>query len=161
MHQKRERTTKTLRENEGVRREVDKMMGDTVGKNFRSSKDDSGSSSDDSTSSSSSSRSSSPSSLDTESSDERSSRKKHKKKKNKRAKSRDSKRRKRSGKDSKSSSKVMFTQEWPHNHIGQHLATKSKKYEQLSMAEFCTGYASILEGISDKRIRKYRLRPRT
>ena len=25
------------------------------------------------------------------------------------------------------------------------------------MAEFCAGYASILEGISDKRIRKYRL----
>ena len=149
-------TTKTLRENKSVQQEVDKMMGVTVGKKFGSRRgEESSTTEDDSTSS----LSSSPSSSESESSDERSSRrKKYKKKKNKREKSRDSKKKKRSGKDSKSSSKVLFPQEWPHNHIGQHLATKNKRYEQLTIAEFCAGYASIMEEVSDRRLLKYRLR---
>ena len=148
-------TTKTLKENESVQRNVDKLMGSTVGKNFRSRRSEDSTTEDDS----SSSLSSSSSSSETESSDERSSRRKrYKKKKNKRDKSRDSRKKKRSGKDSKSSSKVLFPQEWPHNHIGQHLATKTKRYEQLTMAEFCAGYASIMEEVSDRRILKYRLR---
>ena len=81
--------------------------------------------------------------------------KKHKKKKSKRGKSRNSKKRKSSGIDNKSSSKVMDPTGMASQ--PQHLATKSKKYEQLSMNEFCAEYAPFLE-ISDKRIQKYRLR---
>ena len=33
----------------------------------------------------------------------------------------------------------------------------SKKYEDLSLEEFCAGYASIPEGIKDRKLQKYRI----
>ena len=150
--------TKTLRDNSSVQKHVDELMGATVGAKFRGTTEDSDSSSESSSSSNSSSS-------DSESSDDhrrkKSSKKKIRHKEKCRARSgsrRRSKKKHASGKDRKSSSKVLYPQEWPHNHLGQHLATKERKYEQLSMAEFCAGYAAIMEDVLDRREAKYRLR---
>ena len=155
-------TTKTLRDDEGIRRKVDQLMGSTVGNKFADNDtEDSSSSTGEESSSATSSSSRSHSQVSrSESSDERTShRRKKLKKKNsgKEESPRASKKKHKSGKDRKSSSKVFYPQEWPHNILGQHLATKQKQYEQLTMAEFCAGYISIMEDISDRRELKYRL----
>jgi hypothetical protein len=52
----------------------------------------------------------------------------------------------RSGKSKKVTSYVKFPQKWPHSQLGQHLILREKKYDDLTMAEFCVGELSILEG---------------
>ena len=43
------------------------------------------------------------------------------------------------------SSYVEFPQEWPDSHLNIHYGMRKKEYGELSMAEFCAGYATILE----------------
>ena len=52
---------------------------------------------------------------------------------------------KRSGKESKCTSDVMFPQIWPHSALKFHFVGKNKDYDDLSLAEFCAGYMSILK----------------
>ena len=120
----RKLTTADLRSMDDVRHGVDKYM-DEKKLNF---KGESGSETDDA-SSDSSSRSSSSS----ESEHER-------KRKEKSA----DKKKKKSGKESKLTSYVKFPQKWPHSHLKHHFVAKDKKYDELSLAEFCAGYSSIL-----------------
>ena len=54
------------------------------------------------------------------------------------------KKKKRSGKDRKLTSYIKYPQKWPHSHLKHQYVSKDKKYEELSIAEFCAGYASIL-----------------
>ena len=77
-------------------------------------------------------------------------------KKTNRKKKRSSKKKK-SGKDEKLTSSVKYPQKWPHAHLGQQFVNKTKKYEDLSLAEFCAGYTSILRKINDQKKLKYRL----
>ena len=51
----------------------------------------------------------------------------------------------RSGKESKVTSDVYFPQTWPHSTLRFHYAGKEKDYDDLSLAEFCAGYMSILK----------------
>ena len=55
-----------------------------------------------------------------------------------------SEKKKKSGKESKLTSYVKFPQKWPHSHLKHHFVAKNKKYDDLSLAEFCAGYLSIL-----------------
>ena len=66
---------------------------------------------------------------------------------------------KRSGKSKKLTSYVKYPQEWPHTHLSLHFVSTDKRYEQLSIQEFCAGYAAILEMSSGKKNSdlKYRL----
>ena len=50
-----------------------------------------------------------------------------------------------SGKDSKITSRVLSPQLWPHSHLSLSYISKEKKYDDLSLAEFATGYAAILQ----------------
>ena len=50
-----------------------------------------------------------------------------------------------SGKDSKITSRVLSPQLWPHSHLSLSYISKEKKYNDLSLAEFATGYAAILQ----------------
>ena len=52
---------------------------------------------------------------------------------------------KKSGKESKCTSDVIFPQKWPHSALKFHFVGKNKAYDDLSMAEFCAGYMSILK----------------
>ena len=36
-------------------------------------------------------------------------------------------------------------QKWPHSHLKLHFVAKERKYDELSLAEFCAGYMSILK----------------
>ena len=61
----------------------------------------------------------------------------------------------RSGKSKKLTSYVKYPQKWPHCALSLHFVNKEKKYEELSIAEFCAGYTAILEMSSDrKRVHK-------
>ena len=50
-----------------------------------------------------------------------------------------------SGKECKSTSNVQFPQIWPHSALKIHILGKEKDYDELSLAEFCAGYVSILK----------------
>ncbi len=50
-----------------------------------------------------------------------------------------------SGKEKKLTSYVKYPQKWPHSHLKFHFVSKDKKYDDLSLAEFCAGYMSILK----------------
>ena len=52
---------------------------------------------------------------------------------------------KKSGKESKCTSEVLFPQIWPHSALKFHFVGKNKDYDDLSLAEFCAGYMSILK----------------
>lgn len=52
---------------------------------------------------------------------------------------------KRSGKEEKLTSYVLYPQKWPHSQLKFHLVGKEKKYDELTVAEFCAGYMSILK----------------
>ena len=67
-----------------------------------------------------------------------------------------SKKKKKSGKDLKITSSVKNPQKWPHAHLAQHFVSRGKKYEELSLAEFCAGYATILNKTKSKK-RKHRI----
>ena len=54
-------------------------------------------------------------------------------------------------------SRVKYPQEWPHSNLSLHFISDKKRYENLSIEEFCAGYATILENIKDSRVRKFRI----
>ena len=81
------------------------------------------------------------------------------KKKHRRKKSKSSSRKihRRSGKSRKISSNVKYPQQWPHSQLSLHFVSKNKKYEDLSLEEFCAGYATILENTESRSEQKYRI----
>ena len=124
-------TTADLRSMGDVVAKVDKLMDDKK-LNF---KDSSSSSSDsESPSSTNSSDSSSGKTSDVEKWEKKKEKVEEKKKK-----------KKKSGKESKLTSNVKFPQTWPHSTLKFHFVGKEKKYDELSLAEFCAGYMSILK----------------
>ena len=62
----------------------------------------------------------------------------------------------RSGKSKRLTSKVKYPQEWPQSNLSLHFVNREKKYEDLTLAEFCAGYSSILK-ICGKDTRKHRV----
>ena len=56
----------------------------------------------------------------------------------------------RSGKNKKLTSNVKFPQEWPQSHLSLHFVNREKKYEELSIAEFCAGYSTILKNCDEE-----------
>ena len=54
-------------------------------------------------------------------------------------------------------SRVKYPQEWPHSNLSLHFISDKKKYEDLSIEEFCAGYATIVENIKDRKLKKYRI----
>lgn len=124
---------------------------------FTSSESDSSSSSHNS-SSTSDGDSSSCSSSRSSSSDSCDKRKKNRKKSSK-SKNKKSYRKinRRSGKNRKISSHVKFPQKWPHSHLSLHYVSKNKKYDELSIQEFCAGFATILENTRSSRELKHRI----
>ena len=54
-------------------------------------------------------------------------------------------------------SHVKYPQEWPHSHLSLHFVSNDRKYADLSLGEFCAGYATILEGIKDRKLQNYRI----
>ena len=162
----------TLRGMKDVSEQVDKLMDKKVGnfgiiskrgrpkkKYSRSTRKSSCSSS--SSCSSESSTSSSCNDGSTSSSDQSSDedRKKKKKRNSRRNKKKDKVKKvnRRSGKSKKLTSTVKYPQEWPHTHLSLHFVSKNKGYEDLSIEEFCAGYASILETVKSKKEFKFRL----
>ena len=123
-------TSATLRGMSDVVQKVNSMM-DEKKLNFRDG--DSSSSEEERESSSSQSSSASSSDSCSEKEEKRKKKKKH----------RDDKKKK-SGKEKKLTSYVKYPQEWPHSHLKLHFVSKEKKYDDLSLAEFCAGYMSIL-----------------
>ena len=95
---------------------------------------------------SSSSSSSSESTDSDENSDNRRSRKHKKKKKSKRrSRSKSKSSRHKSGKCKKLTSHVPFPQRWPHTYLSLQYVGKEKKYEDLTIAEFSAGFATLIE----------------
>ena len=137
-------TTESLRSMQGVVEEVDRLMD----KNLRLDKGVA-SSSDSNSAESSASSDSSDSSEDTDA--ERKKKKKRKEKKKLKKKSG----KHRSGKSKRLTSYVKFPQKWPHSQLSLHFVSKEKKYEDLTLAEFCAGYTTILEMSSEhKRVHR-------
>ena len=60
-----------------------------------------------------------------------------------------------SGKSKTLTSFVQFPQEWPHSHLSLNFVSRPKEYEELSIPEFCAGYAGILE-IESEEVRHHR-----
>ena len=54
----------------------------------------------------------------------------------------------RSGKRKTLTSYVKYPQKWPHTYLSLHFVNREKKYENLTLAEFCAGYTTILERCS-------------
>ena len=51
-----------------------------------------------------------------------------------------------SGKSKTLTSDVKYPQEWPQSHLSLHFVNnREKKYEELTLAEFCAGYTTIIE----------------
>ena len=134
----RETTTADLRSMSDVVAKVDKLM-DVKKLNFKES---SSSDSDSSTSDSANGR------IRSSSSDEERRVKKKEKKEDKE---------KKSGKESKLTSDVHFPQTWPHSTLKFHFVGKEKKYDDLTLAEFCAGSMSILLKTSRSSERKARI----
>ena len=153
-------TIASLRDMKEIAGEVDKIMDNQLkvkkvakkkrggASNYSSDSDSSSSSSDDtSTSSSSSSESKS-------SNDEKEKRRKHRSKKRGKKKEKSGKRK--SGKSKRLTSSVKFPQKWPHSHLSLHFVNRNKKYEELTIAEFCAGFSTIIENCSEQK-RMHRL----
>ena len=128
-------TSADLRAMRDVVAKVDKLMDDKK-LNFKETSSEHSSDSD--TDSTSSLSSSGPNSSCSDSEKER--RRRRKKKKDKK---RDEKRK--SGKEKRLTSYVKFPEKWPHSHLKLHFVSKEKKYDDLSISEFCAGYMSILK----------------
>ena len=150
-NEKRKKATATsLRDMEDVMVGVDKLMDRNLNLG-RKKVELSDSSESNSSSSDQSSTSSDSSSTDFDSDvDER-----RKKKKDHRRKKGKGKGKKKSGKSKRLTSYVKYPQKWPHSALSLHFVNREKKYEELSLAEFCAGYATILE-TSSERTRAYR-----
>lgn len=52
---------------------------------------------------------------------------------------------KKSGKEVKLTSNIRYPQKWPHSFLKLHYVAKEKKYDDLTLAEFCAGYIAILK----------------
>ena len=130
-------TVKSLRSMQDVVSKVDKLMDQNLKLGKRVS----------------SSESSSSSSSDSDSSDSDSSSNSGKRKEKGKRKERRSKKggKHKSGKSKRLTSYVRFPQKWPHSHLSLHFVNREKKYEDLSLAEFCAGYATILEMTSESK----------
>ena len=63
----------------------------------------------------------------------------------KRDESNEEKTKKKSGKECTITSYVKFPQKWPHSQLKLHYVAKQKKYDELTLAEFCAGYMTILK----------------
>ena len=50
-----------------------------------------------------------------------------------------------SGKESKTTTRVLSPQLWPHSYLSLSYICKEKKYDDVSLAEFAAGYAAILQ----------------
>ena len=50
-----------------------------------------------------------------------------------------------SGKEVKLTSNIRYPQKWPHSFLKLHYVAKEKKYDDLTLAEFCAGYIAILK----------------
>ena len=97
------------------------------------------------------------SSSDSDSDDDSISSSSEKKKKKKSKKKSPKSSKKKSGKAEKLTSSVKYPQKWPHSQLGQQFVNVNKKYEDLSLAEFCAGYAAILRKCKDAKKREHRL----
>ena len=53
-----------------------------------------------------------------------------------------------SGKEVKLTSNIRYPQKWPHSFLKLHYVAKEKKYDDLTLAEFCAGYTAILKFVS-------------
>ena len=140
-------TSNSLRDMEEVRVGVDRLMDKSLSFGRRKRlEEESVSEFENSSAFSSSTSSHSSSSSSSESDADRRSRKKksHRRKKGK------SCGKKKSGKSKRLTSYVKFPQKWPHSALSLHFVNKEKKYEELSISEFCAGYATILEVCSDR-----------
>ena len=156
-------TIASLRQMNEVTDEVDRLMDKKLKIKKKSGKSASASSSryvsdsdssSDEASSISSSESSSSSDTDSSSSEDKKGRKKSRRKKNKKKKDKSSGKHK-SGKSKRLTSYVKFPQKWPHSHLSLHFVNRNKKFEELSLAEFCAGFATILEiGSESKRLHR-------
>ena len=122
-------TSASLRGRSEVVNEVDKLM-DSKKLNFREEDE----------SSSASEESESPSSASSSSEEEKSRKKKEKRKK-------------KSGKEKKLTSYVKYPQKWPHSHLKFHFVSKDKRYDDLSIPEFCAGYMSILQSCKSSQMK--------
>ena len=168
---------KSLRAMKDVEMEVNKLLDKSVGQSKRhssrrkskekrrrsrryvSSSSEELSSTSDSDYSSSDSSSQSDSSTDSLSDEGYfNRRKKSKKHKYKHRRSKKSgKASRRSGKDKKISSNVKFPQQWPHSNLSLHFVSKNKKYDDLSIEEFCAGYATIITNSKSNTEQKHRI----
>ena len=152
-HRRKKITTATLRNSDDIIREVDRLMDKNLKVGQKSSvlhrkKNRSGELSNSSKSELDTSSSSSTSSSESEeSSDSSVDKKKNRKQRKKSRKSH----KKRSGKSKHVTSSVKYTEKWPQAYLGSHLASKKKRYEDLSLAEFVAGYSAILEESSTKK----------
>ena len=54
-------------------------------------------------------------------------------------------------------SHVKYPQEWPHSNLSLHFVSSKKRYEDLSIQEFCAGYSTIIEGIKSNRMQQFRI----
>ena len=52
---------------------------------------------------------------------------------------------KKSGKELKLTSNIRYPQKWPHSFLKLHYVAKEKKYDDLTLAEFCAGYIAIMK----------------
>ena len=141
-------TVDSLRSMQDVVTKVDKLMDKKLDRKSLSTSD-----SDSTTSYSSDNKSTSTTSC-SDSDDSVGKKGRSKKKKSSKKSKKSGKRR--SGKSKRLTSRVKFPQEWPHSHLSLHFVSKDKKYEELSLAEFCAGFASILEMSSSSK-REHRL----
>ena len=148
----------SLREMDDVRRKVDHLM-DKKGGNLRFSLSSSSEESSSGNSSTEDEYESSDSSSDSEKDERRSSssRKGKKKGKGKHRKNKKGKSNHRSGKSRKMTSYVKYPQEWPHTHLSLHYVSKDKKFEDLTIEEFCAGYSTILETVRDQKLLIFRV----
>ena len=137
-------TASSLRDMGDVMLGVDKLMDKKLNLNKKVVNSDSSSDSESSNSFSDSSSSTSSSSSSDIDGDRKKKRKSHKKKKSKSAG------KKKSGKSKRLTSYVKYPQKWPHSVLSLHFVSKEKKYEDLTIAEFCAGYSTILEMCSER-----------
>jgi hypothetical protein len=134
-------TIASLRKMNDVVEEVDKLMDKNLKRKVkRRSKKESSSESDSQSSSSTESSTSC-----SESEEERHKKKEKKRRKKKNGRGKKGSRKHKSGKSKRITSYVKNPQKWPHSHLSLHFVDKDKCYEDLSIAEFCAGYATILE----------------
>ena len=145
-------TTKSLRGMGEVVKKVDRIMDKKL--KVKSLSSASGLTSETGESSCSSGSSSGSLSSDgTSDSDNSSAREKKKVKKSENS---SRKQKHKSGKSKRITSYVKYPEDWPHSHLSLHFVSKGKEFEDLSIAEFVAGYATILGATTGSK-RKHRI----